>query len=82
MWRQLLNLARRFWRLAEDNERNEAAIQELRQDLDRLADQVKGLAFELRRVAENDAHEREKLVLRLENELLKFERRLPVPRAR
>jgi len=82
MWRQLLNLARRFWRLAEDSERNEAAIQELRQDLDRLADQVKGLAFELRRVAENDAHEREKLVLRLENELLKFERRLPVPRAR
>jgi hypothetical protein len=34
----------------------------------------------LRRTQENDAHEREKLALRLANELLKFERRLPAPR--
>jgi hypothetical protein len=35
------------------------------------------LAFELSRVAERDAHEREKLALRLQNDLLRFERRLP-----
>jgi hypothetical protein len=80
MWKHLLTLTARFWRLAEDNERNETAIKELRQDLDGLADQVKCLAFELRRTQENDAHEREKLALRLANELLKFERRLPAPR--
>lgn len=34
-------------------------------------------AYEIRRVGDKDESEREKLVLRLENELLKFERRLP-----
>jgi hypothetical protein len=31
----------------------------------------------LERQRENEAHEREKMLLRLENELLRFERRLP-----
>ena len=39
--------------------------------------EVRHLSYELRRVAETDAHEREKLALRLENVLLRFERRLP-----
>ncbi len=38
---------------------------------------VHGAVHELRRVSEHDGHEREKLALRLENELLRFERRLP-----
>jgi hypothetical protein len=38
------------------------------------------LVFEVRRTQENHAHEREKLALRLENEMLKLERRLPPPR--
>jgi len=43
---------------------------------------VKFLAFELRRSGECDRHEREKLALVQQNELLKFERRLPPPRKR
>lgn len=35
------------------------------------------LAYEIQKTREEDRHEREKLALRLENELLKFERRLP-----
>lgn len=35
------------------------------------------VAYELNRTNENERHEREKMALRLENELLKFERRLP-----
>lgn len=35
------------------------------------------LAYEVRRVSDKDDHEREKVILRLENELLKFARRLP-----
>ena len=35
------------------------------------------LAYEIRRVNDKDDHEREKIILKLENELLKFERRLP-----
>ncbi|CAN5800038.1 hypothetical protein BH23GEM3_BH23GEM3_02450 [soil metagenome] len=38
---------------------------------------VQLLARELERQRENEAHEREKMLLRLENELLRFERRLP-----
>ena len=38
---------------------------------------VQRQGFEVQRVAEQDAHEREKLVLRLEKVLLQFERRLP-----
>ena len=77
MWKQLLSLAARFWRLADESHRNSTEIKELRQQLDELTDKVHALAFELRRVAEHDGHEREKLALRLENELLRFERRLP-----
>ena len=31
----------------------------------------------IHRIKENEAHEREKLALKLENEMLRFERRLP-----
>ena len=54
-----------------------AEIKELRQELKDLIAVVQRLAYEIHRASENEAHEREKLVLRLENELLKFERRLP-----
>ena len=37
---------------------------------------VERLSSEIRRVRERDDNEREKMALRLENELLKFERRL------
>ena len=38
---------------------------------------VERLAYEIHRVSDKEGHEREQLALRLENELLKFERRLP-----
>ena len=37
------------------------------------------LSFKFQKTRESDAHEREKLLLRLENVLLRFERRLPPP---
>ena len=77
MWRQLLTLASRVWNLTEDTVQNKAEIKELRQQLDALAMEVRDLAHELGRVAEHEAHERERWVLKLENELLRFERRLP-----
>ena len=70
MWRDLFNFAGRLWGLLEDIQQNKAEIKEMRQEL-------RALAFEVRRLAENDAHGREKLALRLENELLRFKRRLP-----
>ncbi len=43
---------------------------------------VEVLTFEVQRTRETDAHEREKLALRLENEMLRFERRLPAPKGK
>jgi hypothetical protein len=80
MCRSAFKLAGQVWRLVEDTERNAKAIEAMRDELDTIWRALEGLAFEMRRNAENDGHEREKLALRLENELLKFERRLPPPR--
>lgn len=49
---------------------------ELGQEVRDLTRAVERLAYEIHRVGEKDDHEREKIVLRLENELLRFERRL------
>ncbi len=42
-----------------------------------MSEKITMLAAELRVVRENERHEREKLVLQLQNTLLQFERRLP-----
>ena len=49
----------------------------LRQEVRDLTRAVERLAYEIHRVAEKDDHEHEKIALRLENELLRFEKRLP-----
>jgi SMC interacting uncharacterized protein involved in chromosome segregation len=77
MWKQVLTLVKQLITLARDTDQNKSDIRELRQEFDELTDKVQWLVFELSRIAERDAHEREKLALRLENELLRFERRLP-----
>ena len=77
MWKHLFNLARHLLNLAQESERNRTAIKEVRQEMKELTAIVQRLAFEQRRISENEAHEREKLVLVLQNELLTIERRLP-----
>ena len=77
MFKQLYDLIKQLLLLTQETQRNKAEIKELRQELKELTSVVQRLAYEIHRTGENDAHEREKLVLRLENELLKFERRLP-----
>jgi len=77
MWKKLLSLGARFWRIAEENERNRTQLEAMQTEMQSMWRAMDALAFEVQRLKETDAHEREKLVLRLENELLKFERRLP-----
>ena len=81
MWKHLFDLVVRGWSLFEETANNKAAIKELQLEVEQLTDKVQLLAFELQRVAERGDHEREKLALRLENELLRFERRLPAARS-
>ncbi len=82
MLRQLYELAKRLLALTQDNDRNKAQIETLRQEVRNLSATVRELAYEVRRIRENESHEREKMALRLENALLHFERRLPLDRPR
>ena len=77
MWKQIFDMAKRLLLLTEDTKRNRDEIKEMREQIRDLAAAIERLAYEVRRVGDKDDNEREKLALRLENELLKFERRLP-----
>ena len=84
MWKELYEWATQLLVLSKETERNRADTKEVSEEVERLTLIVQGLAFEIKRLSEkidhahdNETHEREKLALKLENEMLKFERRLP-----
>ena len=77
MFKQIYALARQLLTLMQDVQKLKAEQKEFRQDLRVLIDIVRQLKYEQQRDRENATHEREKLLLRLENALLRFERRLP-----
>jgi hypothetical protein len=70
MWKKLLAYFAHLLTLAEATRENKAEVKEIRRELRDLTTAVQLLARDQR-------HEIEKLELRLENELLRFERRLP-----
>jgi len=76
MWKKLLELFRAQVFLARDVQENKEKIARLRQEFDELSGLVVRLQFEIQSLREEERHEREKLMLRLENALLKFERQL------
>ena len=77
MWKQLTEWLTQMIVLARETQRNSDDIKQMRREIDELARAIERLAYEVRRGQDEEKHEREKLALRLENELLKFERRLP-----
>lgn len=77
MWKQFFELFRQVLTVTEDTQRNRAEIKELREQVQALSLTVQRLAAEVERVRSEDRHEREKLILQLDNTLLRFERRLP-----
>ena len=77
MFKQIYALARQLLMLMQDVQKLKAEQKEFRQELRVLIDIVRQLKYEQQRDRENTTHEREKLLLRLENTLLRFERRLP-----
>lgn len=76
MWKQLYEWAKWLFLLAQETRQNRTDIKELREEVEELSAAVQRLAYEIHRIKENEAHEREKLTLKLENEMLRFERRL------
>ena len=57
---------------SEQARRNSDELKDLRTKHEETALAVQRLAFEIQRIKENEAHEREKLTLRVENALLKI----------
>jgi len=75
MLKQLVEYVLSVLNLARDTRTNKEEIVELRRELDELTSAVERLSFELRAVREEDRHERDKLLLRIENTVLRIERR-------
>jgi hypothetical protein len=73
----VLRFGRHLLALKEQVAKNTAEINEIRNDLHDLTEAVRALTYSFQRNQENDAHEREKLQLRLENLLLRYVPQLP-----
>ena len=79
MWQQFFDGIRKLILLQDQTDKNTADIKDLQRDVKALTAAVQQLVYEVRGNKNDEAHEREKMALRLQNELLKFERRLPAP---
>jgi hypothetical protein len=77
MFKQLTELVANLLFLVRDTRENKEALTQLRHETHEMADSLEKLSFEIQRLNDREKLEREKLVLQLENALLKIERRLP-----
>lgn len=77
MWEKIYNFGRMLFSLSEDLKDNRANVERLEEEVRDLTTVVRQLAFELQRTRENQAHELEKIELRLKLEMLQSGRQLP-----
>lgn len=75
MLKSLLEIIRQLVGYANDTQKNTADIKALQADFDDLSDTVRQILFEIDRDRQIGARDRENLLLRLENALLKNEQR-------
>jgi hypothetical protein len=78
MWKSFYDMVRTLFRLAEDVQQDREEIKEIRKDLRDLTLIVERLAAQVAYVGEREERERAMLVLRLENGLLRNQRRMLV----
>ena len=76
MLKKLLELFRDAFFLARDVRENRDDIVRLKQQVKDLSDEIVQLRSEMDRGLDNERHEREKFILKVENVLLRFERSL------
>ena len=75
MWKLLADFAKRIAFLTQDTQKNKTDIADLQEQVQELTEKIRLMAYENRRDRENAEHKYEKLILRLENTLLRAERR-------
>ena len=73
LWQKLIDWAKYFLKHKEQTEKNSADIKEQERTIKELTAALQRVAFELERLCDNEAHERQILSLRLENMLLRAE---------
>jgi len=76
MWKKLYEVLSRLLTLTQKVERHDKEILGLQQEVQNLTAVVQRLVYEIQRISDRETHERDKMQLRLENQLLRFERRL------
>jgi predicted nucleic acid-binding Zn-ribbon protein len=91
MWKQVYEYARDWLTISREVQENKTDIkdvklevrelrdelQTLREDFTKLIFLVQKFSFDIQEVSTREESERKNLALQLENEMLKFERRLP-----
>lgn len=77
MWREIYDYGKLLINLVRTTEDNQQDLQDLRQEVKELSSAVQRMIFDFQRLSDNERHEREKMLLRLENHLLRSERGLP-----
>jgi len=77
MWKKIYELLEQLVTLAQRVSRHDKQIEDLRQEVRELTGMVHRLAIEVNRLSDRQTSEREKTELWVENQMLKFERRLP-----
>ncbi|MGD9564079.1 MAG: hypothetical protein AB7F88_15290 [Pyrinomonadaceae bacterium] len=82
MWEKFLGAVKDFIIAGELTRRNSDDIRELRRRNEDLSILVERLAFEVQRLRENEAHEREKLLLRFDAKPKQIRKQLPKKRSK
>ncbi len=77
MWEKIYGYFRGLWQLVDKTDRHAASIDRLSEVVEDLQREVLTLQAEVRRVEEVGAERDKRILLEVENMLLKFERRLP-----
>ena len=77
MWQKIYETIKLLLGFSEELQRNRTDIEKLQQEMREITAAMQRLIYELQRAQENEAHEREKLALRWEIEMLRSEKQLP-----
>ena len=71
MLKSLFEITKQLLGLAKDTQENKDNIKSVQTRLETVTETLKQVIFELQRLKENEAHEREKMGLRVENAFVK-----------
>ena len=91
MWKQIYEYTKDFLLLSRETQENKADIKEQKSEIKEIRSELKKLqgdfnnlllvvqklSFDIQKIDDREQSERREMALKLENEMLKFERRLP-----